>query len=292
MNKKGLLKSNKEYAFLYLAPALIVLAGLVGVPLFNNIVKSFSDHGAFPVLNQYTKLFQDDIFLKDMKNTFLWLLYTVPFEMLFGLLIAVLLNSKIKYRKFWRTVFIVPWVIPSIVVCIVWKWIYDADYGVLNHILFQTGLIDKYQLWVSSPKQALACVAAVYVWKITPFVLIMYLSGLQSISTDIYEAAQLDGANWFQQVTSITIPLLFPVMRSVILVSIIWSLNSFVYVYSVSGGGPARASEIAQIFIYKVGIEQFNFEYSAAAANVFFVLVMAIASIYIIITEKKENTLT
>ncbi len=292
MNHKMRQKSRKEHPFIYLAPTLIVLAGLVGLPLFNNVIKSFSENGVFPVLNQYNRLFHDKVFLKDMKNTFLWLLYTVPLEMFFGLLIAVLLNSQMKCRKFWRTVFIVPWVIPSIVVCIVWKWIYDADYGILNHILFQMGLIDKYQLWVSSPKQALACVAAVYVWKITPFVLIMYLSGLQSISADIYEAARLDGANWIQQVGYITIPLLFPVMRSIILVSIIWSLNSFVYVYSVSGGGPARSSEIAQIFIYKTGIEQFNFEYSAAAANIFFMIVMVIAFVYIVITEKKESSLT
>ena len=292
MNLKMRQKSRKEHPFIYLAPTLIVLAGLVGLPLFNNVIKSFSENGVFPVLNQYNKLFHDKVFLKDMKNTFLWLLYTVPLEMIFGLFIAVLLNSQINCRKFWRTVFIVPWVIPSIVVCIVWKWIYDADYGILNHILFQMGLIDKYQLWVSSPKQALACVAAVYVWKITPFVLIMYLSGLQSISADIYEASRLDGANWIQQVGFITIPLLFPVMRSIILVSIIWSLNSFVYVYSVSGGGPARSSEIAQIFIYKTGIEQFNFEYSAAAANVFFMIVMVIAFLYIVITEKKESSLT
>ncbi|UWO26392.1 sugar ABC transporter permease [Marvinbryantia formatexigens DSM 14469] len=291
MNRKVKLKSSREYPFIYLAPTFIVLIGLVGVPMFNNIVRSFTNNGVFPVLDQYQRLFKDKVFLNDLKNTFVWLLYTVPFEMLFGLLIAVLLNSNIRFRKFWRTLFIVPWVIPSIVVCIVWKWIYNADYGVLNYLLYQLGIIDKYQLWVSSPKQALICVAAVYVWKITPFVLIMYLSGLQSISADIYEAAKLDGANWFRQISSITIPLLFPVMRSIILVSVIWSLNSFVYVYSISGGGPARASEIAQIFIYKTGIEQFNFEYSAAAANIFFLIVMAIAAVYIVVTEKKESTL-
>jgi multiple sugar transport system permease protein len=292
VKQKTKLKNSREHPFIYLAPTFIVLIGLVGVPMFNNIVKSLTSGGAFPVLDQYRRLFQDKSFLSDLKNTFVWLLYTVPFEMLFGLLIAVLLNSNIRGRKIWRTLFIIPWVLPSIVVCIIWKWIYNADYGILNFLLYQTGIIDKYQLWVSSPKQALICVAAVYVWKITPFVLIMYLSGLQSISADIYEAAKLDGANWFQQVVSITIPLLFPVMRSTILVSIIWSLNSFTYVYSISGGGPARASEIAQIFIYKTGIEQFNFEYSAAAANVFFLIVMVIAAVYIIITEKKENTLT
>ncbi len=286
------LKSNRQYAIIYLAPTLVVLTVLVGIPLFNNIVKSFTGQGdVFPVLDQYVRLFNDKIFLSDLKNTFKWLLYTVPFEMLLGLLIAILMNSKIKFRKFWRTIFIVPWVIPSIVVCIIWQWIYDADFGILNYILFQTGIIDQYQLWTASPTQALACVAAVYVWKITPFVLIMYLSGLQSISNDIYEAATLDGANWLQQVIYVTIPLLFPVMRSIILVSMVWSLNSFVYVYSITGGGPARSSEIAQIFIYKIGIEQFNFEYSAAAANVFFLIVMFIAVLYISFTEKQESSL-
>ena len=212
--------------------------------------------------------------------------------MVFGLIIAILLNTKVRMKKLFRTLFIVPWVIPSVVVCIVWKWIYNADYGILNYILQLFGIIQKNQLWVSDPNQVLKCIAVVYVWKIAPFVMIMYLSGLQSISEDIYESARLDGANWLQQIGYITLPLLFPVMRSVILVSVIWSLNSFVYVYSISGGGPARVSEIVQIFIYKTGIEQYNFEYSAAAANIFLIIVMVIAFVYISMTEKRENEMT
>ena len=117
------------------------------------------------------------------------------------------------------------------------------------------------------------------------------LSGLQNISEDIYDAAKIDGAGWLRQVFQITIPLLFPVMRSVILVSAIWSLNSFVYVYSITGGGPAGSSEIAQIFIYKTGIQQMQFNYSATAANVFLVIVMLIALVYLIVTQKKEENL-
>ena len=154
------------------------------------------------------------------------------------------------------------------------------------------GVIDSYQLWIADPKQVLLCIAVVYVWKIAPFVMIMYLSGLQSISTDIYEAATIDGAGSLTQVFKITIPLLFPDMRSVLLVSMIWSLNSFVYVYAISRGGPARVSELVQIFIYKTGIEQFKFEYSAAASNVFLLIVMAIAFIYNVATEKKESSMT
>ena len=119
--------------------------------------------------------------------------------------------------------------------------------------------------------------------------MIMYLSGLQGISPDIYEAARIDGANWFVQTFKITIPLLVSVMRSVILVSTIWALNSFVYVYSLTGGGPARISETVQIFIYKTGIEQFKFEYSATAANVFLVIVMIVALINIKVGDKTEE---
>jgi multiple sugar transport system permease protein len=287
----GRKKMNRDYPLLYILPTLMILCLLVAYPLINNLINSFTLSGVFPTLGNYRKLFQDKYFISDLKNTFQWLLYTVPFEMLLGLFIAIMLNGKIRMKKFFRTLFIVPWVIPSVVVCIVWKWIYNADYGILNYLLKMLGLIKQNQLWVSDPQQVLKCIAVVYVWKIAPFVMIMYLSGLQSISEDIYESARLDGANWFQQVIYITLPLLLPVMRSVILVSIIWSLNSFVYVYSISGGGPARVSEIVQIFIYKTGIEQFNFQYSAAAANVFLVIVLVIAFIYISATEKKENEL-
>mgnify|MGYP002099574713 FL=1 len=277
---------------LYLLPTFVILTLLVAYPLINNLINSFSQGGIFPTMKNYQKLFADRYFRSDLKNTFQWLLYTVPFEMVFGLIIAILLNTKVRMKKLFRTLFIVPWVIPSAVVCIVWKWIYNADYGILNYILQLFGIIQKNQLWVSDPNQVLKCIAVVYVWKIAPFVMIMYLSGLQSISEDIYESARLDGANWLQQIGYITLPLLFPVMRSVILVSVIWSLNSFVYVYSISGGGPARVSEIVQIFIYKTGIEQYNFEYSAAAANIFLIIVMVIAFVYISMTEKRENEMT
>ena len=277
---------------LYLLPTFVILTLLVAYPLVNNLINSFSQGGIFPTVKNYQKLFADRYFRSDLKNTFQWLLYTVPFEMVFGLIIAILLNTKVRMKKLFRTLFIVPWVIPSVVVCIVWKWIYNADYGILNYILQLFGIIKKNQLWVSDPNQVLKCIAVVYVWKIAPFVMIMYLSGLQSISEDIYESARLDGANWLQQIGYITLPLLFPVMRSVILVSVIWSLNSFVYVYSISGGGPARVSEIVQIFIYKTGIEQYNFEYSAAAANIFLIIVMVIAFVYISMTEKRANEMT
>lgn len=277
---------------LYLLPTFVILTLLVAYPLVNNLINSFSQGGIFPTVKNYQKLFADRYFRSDLKNTFQWLLYTVPFEMVFGLIIAILLNTKVRMKKLFRTLFIVPWVIPSVVVCIVWKWIYNADYGILNYILQLFGIIKKNQLWVSDPNQVLKCITVVYVWKIAPFVMIMYLSGLQSISEEIYESARLDGANWLQQIGYITLPLLFPVMRSVILVSVIWSLNSFVYVYSISGGGPARVSEIVQIFIYKTGIEQYNFEYSAAAANIFLIIVMVIAFVYISMTEKRENEMT
>lgn len=286
------MKRNKERPILFLLPALLVLMVLVFIPLVTNIIKSFTYKGVFPSLGTFKSLFRDKQFLKDIKNTFVWLLYTLPFEMILGLLIAILLNMKIKGQKVYRTLFIIPWVIPATVVCVIWKWIYNADYGILNHILYSLKLIPQYQQWLGNPSQSLACQAAVYVWKISPFVMIMYLSGLQGISPDIYEAAKLDGASWFTQVFKITIPLLFPVMRSVILVSTIWSLNSFVYVYSLTGGGPARVSEIVQIFIYKTGIEQFKFEYSAAAANVFLIIVMIVAFFYVVISEKKEESLT
>ena len=283
---------TKEHPILFLLPALTVLMVLVFIPLMTNIIRSFTYKDVFPSLGTYQKLFEDKQFLKDIKNTFLWLLYTLPFEMILGLLIAILLNMKIKCQKIYRTLFIIPWVIPATVVCVIWKWIYNADYGILNHVLYTLKIIPEYQLWLGNPSQSLICQAVVYVWKISPFVMIMYLSGLQGISPDIYEAVKLDGANWFTQVFKITIPLLFPVMRSVILVSTIWSLNSFVYVYSLTGGGPARVSEIVQIFIYKAGIEQFKFEYSAAAANIFLLIVMLVAFAYIVISEKTEDNLS
>ncbi len=279
---------HKDHPVLYLLPALIILATLVGYPLINNLVSSFQYDGVFPSVQNYANLFMDKIFRNDLKNTFTWLLYTVSLEMIIGLLIAVLLNMNIRFKKLFRTIFIIPWVTPAVVVCVVWKWIYNVDYGILNYLFKSVGIIAQNQLWLSDINTVLICIAIVYVWKLSPFVMIMYLSGLQTISNDIYEASRIDGAGWFRQLYSITIPLLFPIMRSVILISTIWSLNSFVYVYNMSRGGPARMSELVQIFVYKTGIEQFNTTYSATASIVFLLIVMMIAYVYIGTTEKYE----
>ena len=127
------LRVNRDYPILYLLPAFAVLFILIFLPLVTNIVRSFSVKDAFPTLENYVDLFHDKQYLNDLKNTFLWLLYTLPFEMILGLFIAVLLNMKIKGRKIYRTMFIIPWVLPASVVCIIWKWMYNADYGILKY---------------------------------------------------------------------------------------------------------------------------------------------------------------
>jgi ABC-type sugar transport system permease subunit len=144
-------------------------------------------------------------------------------------------------------------------------------------------------MFLSNPKTALFWLAVVYIWKRSSFSMLMYLSGLQSISEDIYDACKIDGVPWYRQILSVTLPLMFPVIRSLLLMSIITSLNQFTIAYSITGGGPARSTELIQMFIYNTGIAGFQYNYGAAASVTFLIIVLFLAVIYINITEKTEE---
>ena len=153
-------RKRREHPILYLFPTLVILGLLVAYPLVNNLINSFSEGGVFPALGNYKKLFADRYFRSDLKNTFQWLLYTVPFEMFFGLLFAILLNSKIRMKKMFRTIFIVPWVIPASVVCIIWRWIFSvrvlSAFVRLSSFSFQRFFVQGcfLQVWRQLPEES------------------------------------------------------------------------------------------------------------------------------------------
>jgi multiple sugar transport system permease protein len=284
-----IIRKRNEHPVLYVLPVLLFLIALAAYPVSSNFILSFTADGSFPSFKNYESLFSNKEFYKNIKNTFVWLGGIVTIQFAFGMTMALLLNMNIVFKKFFRTIFIIPWLAPGIVACTIWKWMYHSDFGIINHLLLKLGLIEDKVLWLSNIKIVLGSIIAVFIWKMTPFVMLMLLSGLQSIPESLYESSLIDGANWFVNFFKVTLPLMFPVIRSVILITSIWALNSFVYIFSMTRGGPAGVSETLPLFIYKTGIEQYQFEYSAAAANVLFMIIFVFAVTYIAITERKEE---
>lgn len=277
----------RERPIYYFIPAIIVLGILAVYPLFNNIHLSFTKTDGTYTLQHYQRLFSDKRFWSSLVTSAKWLGITVVGELLVGLILATLCNRKLKGTRVFRTILMIPWMTPMIAICTVWAWMYNGDFGILSYTINK--LLNTDIHFLSDPKTTIIWLGLVYIWKRSSFSMLMYLSGLQGISEDIYDSCKIDGASPARQLFSVTLPLMFPIIRSLLLISIITSLNQFTIAYSITAGGPARATELIQLYIYNVGIAGFQYNYGAAASTVFLVIVLILASIYIFATENAEE---
>ena len=277
----------KERPIYYFIPALIVLTILAVYPILNNVSLSLTNKsGAFSLAN-YQRLFKDKWFWNAMLNTGKWALFTVSMEMIVGMTMAFLMNMRLKGQSLFRSLLIIPWMTPVIAICAVWKWMYNNDFGILTYAI--NTAFGTHLTFLSDYNIALYCLVIIYVWKRAPFIMLMYLSCMQSISEDVYEAAELDGCRGFKRLTQITLPLLFPIIRSLMLISLISSFNQFTIVHTITGCGPARSTMVIQNYIYNNGIAANNFNFGAAASTAFLVIIVVLALIYISATEKAEE---
>ena len=230
-------------AWALLAPSLLLVVLVAFVPLFQTIGQSFTDArlaSARPVnfvgLRNYADLLQDDAFRHSIWVTVLFTLLTVVFEFLLGLMIALVVNSNFKGRGPMRAAMLVPWAIPTVVSAQMWKWMYHDIYGVINDLLVnRLHILGNNIAWVADPATSIPAIAAVDIWKTTPFVALLLLAGLQVIPSDIYEAADVDGANKIQQFLSLTLPLLRPAILVTLIFRTLDALRVFDVFYVMFG---------------------------------------------------------
>ena len=277
----------RERVIYYFLPAGIILGILAFYPLIRNTWLGFTNKSGDFTLANFTRVFSHRYFWSSSVITLKWMVVTVIGEMVIGLGLAILMNKKLRGTGIFRTIFMVPWITPVIAACVVWTWMYNGDYGIIYYLFKKfTGMDISF---LSNPRTTIYWLAVVYFWKRSSFCMLMYLGGLQSISEDIYDACKVDGVPWYRQISSIIIPLMFPIIRALLLMSIISSLNQFTIIYSMTGGGPARTTELIQLYIYNMGIAGFQYNFGGAATTVFMVFVLLLSIIYINLTEKAEE---
>lgn len=290
--RKGLvtrwLDEPQRLAFLLLIPTLLLVFGVLLYPIVHTFVLSLTDthlarpdSGAFVGLRNYLDAARDPEFRASMGRTFYFALITVPVEVFLGLLIALLLNQPFKGRGFVRGLIILPWALPYIVNGVMWKWIFNANYGALNAALSQMGIIDRYQVWLGDPSTAFNFVIFASIWKETPVAVILLLAALQGIPDELYEAARVDGANALQRVWSITVPLLRPVIAVTMVVKTVWALKEFDLIYVMTGGGPANSTNVATFYTYLTTFKFLKFGYGAALAFIIVLFSLVIAFFYV-----------
>ena len=189
-------------------------------------------------------------------------------------MVALLLNTKVKGQGIFRTLFYIPVITPLVVSAVIWKWLYQGDYGLLNYYMLKLGIIKEKLLWLADPNLAMPALIIMGVWAGTGGVMVLYLAGLQSIPEELYDAAKVDGANGFQRLIHVTIPLLAPTTFYLLITSIIGSFQNFAHIYIMTGGGPLRRTTVIGYYLYEKGFRQFEMGYASAIAYVLFALIL------------------
>lgn len=274
--------------YFFIAPCALLIGLILLYPLARGIVSSFYNvnlliplPSKFVGLENFIRLFKDNLFWTALTNSIIWTVVILVAQMAGGLGVALLLNQKIKGRRFFRSLILIPWVIPAAIGAITWRWIYAEQYGLLNFILYRLHIIDHYKAWLAEPSFALPAVIVVAIWKGIPFVTIVLLAGLQSIPQTLYEAARIDGAGAFPIFWRITLPLIKSIALIVALLTSIWTFNHFETVQIMTRGGPGTATLLMPIYAYKLFLESFQISYASTLATAMLGLMMVLAYFYV-----------
>jgi multiple sugar transport system permease protein len=276
------MKRQGRIAALFLLPYLLVfvvfrfgpsVAGLFVAFMKWNIVGK----ATFAGLNNFTKMFHDPNFYIALKNTLMFLVMTLPPLVIFSLLLAVLLNQKLRFRNAVRTISIIPYVLIPAVVGIIWNWLYDNNFGILNYYLKAIGLAPVE--WLTNEKYALFSVAIVTVWSYMGYNMILYLAGLQEISKELYEASTIDGANKVQTFFKITLPLLKPITSMIITLSLINTIQVFDQIFVMTNGGPGTATLTLVQYLYGTAFQNYNLGYGSALGIAILLLLIVMVRI-------------
>lgn len=288
--------SQQRLGFILVLPSLIVVIGLLVYPLGYSLIVSLYDLNVkapwlgeqFVGLGNYMNALADTRVLEAFGRT----LYLAAIGMGLGiplsLLFAVVLNRPFPLRGLLRGLLIVPWVIPGSVQGLLWSRIYDPHYGALNGVLYQLGLIDRYVPWLLEPGRALWLVALANLWATVPMMTILYLAGLQAIPQELYDAAQVDGANAWMRFRFVTFPLLLPITLINLILKTIDAFALFDLVFVLTGGGPANSTQVMGYYLYMSAFQFLEYGYASALAWLVALITLLLAVSYARITRAQE----
>jgi multiple sugar transport system permease protein len=275
-------------AFLLLIPALLPVVILSVIPLTRGIYLAFTDARAgldvqtnFIGLDNFRELLNDDLFVNSFKVGLIWSVSVTAIQFVLALGLALLLSQPLRGRWLARSLALVPWAMPSVIVAIMWKLFFQPQAGVLNELLRRGHLPGSDIDWLSSFTWALPAVILVGVWAGMPQTTIALLAGLQSIRDDLQEAAAVDGATTWQRFRTITLPQLKPVIIAITTLDFIWNFNSFGIVYVLTEGGPAGTTQLPALFAYNQAFDYGEFGYAAALGGAMVIVIASVLVFYL-----------
>ncbi|OKH24166.1 sugar ABC transporter permease [Hydrococcus rivularis NIES-593] len=282
MGTSNIERQEKNTGWLMVIPALLILALVFIYPIGRAFWLSLFTQNlgtqlqpVFAGFDNYVRMVGDGRFWQSMGNTAVFTVFSVVLELILGMGIALILNQSFRGRGIVRTIAILPWALPTAIMGLAWAWIFNDQYGVVNDLLQRLGLINEGINWLGDPTLAMVSLIIADVWKTTPFISVILLAGLQSISKDLYEAHAIDGANSWQSFRQITLPLIMPQILIAMLFRFAQAFGIFDLVQVMTGGGPGGATETVSIYIYATVMRYLDFGYGSALVVVTFLLLIA-----------------
>lgn len=286
----GEISEGRFWAYLLLLPSFLLVTAVVIYPVISGIWLSFHQFNImrlnrgmkFVGLDQYFALFRNPDFWTIAENTAVWVVFGVITQFTLGLIIAMALNRKsLRWSPIARVLILLPWVIPSVVAGHMWALLLDSRLGVINDILVRIGILTEYKAWFADATTAMPAVLLVDLWRAFPFFVLLLFAGLQSIPDELYEAAEVDGANPWHKFQAITLPMLSPVIVAAVILRMIGLVNSPDLMIVLTNGGPGLTTYVLSLHAFSTAYESFNFGAAAAISVIMLLLLMVFTTLYL-----------
>jgi multiple sugar transport system permease protein/N,N'-diacetylchitobiose transport system permease protein len=298
LRRKKLRHTQGFLAFWLLMPALLAVFGVIIYPTLRTLLISFfkvdsalATSTPFVGFRNYIDILTAQGFWSAAGRTLYFTVVSTSFELVFGMVVAGLLNARFPGRWLFRTIVVIPWAIPTIVNAAMWKGILNAQYGSLNALLTQLHLMGDYKSWLGDPNTALNMVILADVWKMTPLVAFFLLAGLTSIPTELYEAARIDRASWPRIFRSIVLPLLVPSISIVLVLRTIDAFKVFDIIYAMTRGGPVNSTQTIAFYAYTTAFSDQRFGLGSALSYIIVLAILALTTIYLRLLRRSEMSL-
>lgn len=285
-----------SFAYFLVLPALVLMIAVILYPFLYNFALSFSNMSLAHINDwtlvgfiQYVKVFKEPQFYEIFLKTIIWTATNIVFHVGLGVTLALLLNRKLPGSGIFRTLLILPWAVPQYIVALTWRGMFNYEYGAINLLIVKYLSMSPVE-WLKSPTEAFMAVIITNIWLGFPFMMIIALGALQSIPSELYEAADIDGARWYHKLRKITIPLIKPVMIPAITLGVIWTFNNLNVVWLVSNAGePSDKTHILVSYVYKAAFNLYRYGYAAAFSVILFLILLAFGLTFLRRTKATES---
>jgi multiple sugar transport system permease protein len=288
--------SDRTVGLLFIVPFVVTALLFMVYPIIEAIRLSFvsynplrPDLSAFVGLSNFAHIFNDPLFWSSFRQATIWTSLSILFQTVFGVGIALLLHRALFGMALFRGLLLFPYIVPTVVIALIWRWIFNPEIGVVNHALLATGLIGEPIYWLSSPNMAMASTIMLNVWKYTPFVIICVLARLQTVPLELYDAAKVDGAGAFRRFLDVTLPQLMEVLIVVVVFRTIWTFNKFEEIYLLTRGGPGTSTYNLAVYAFDQSIASLRLGVGAATGVVMMIMLLFGSIVYLRVSGFGED---